>query len=419
VITKAFILSIIVVPIMMVVGGLVPKLMKDRSAAIDKTIVVIDDTGQLMPALQREADDHNTNEIKDPKTLERISPKYILEAGPGKNISDTDRLALSDRIRKEEIFAFVELPADLLATPPGQFRELKFYSQKITSSGERRWFERALQRAIQSQRLRSAGIDPAVVEKSRLPLWMEGKALYKQDASGKIVEAAEGERELSFVLPIGVMMTMFLAVMMSQYMLQSTIEEKQQRIAEVLLGSINPTQLMMGKLLANIAVSLTMVSLYLLGGYVMAQRFQMTDLIPYRLIGWILLFQVFGVVMYGSIFGAVGAACSELRDAQGLMMPVMLLLIMPMFLWFAVMEDPNSNLALGLSLVPTMTPMFMPFRMALNPELPMWQPLLGLAIAALSAWLCIFAAGRVFRIGILMQGKPPKMIELLRWTVRG
>ena len=244
-------------------------------------------------------------------------------------------------------------------------------------------------------------------------------SLYKRSKDGRIDKGEATERELKIFVPMGVMMIMFMAIMLSQYMLQSTIEEKQQRIAEVLLGSVSTVQLMAGKLIANVAVSLTVVFCYLIGGLVVATYYDVVKEIPFHLVGWFLAFQVLAVVLYGSIFGAVGASCSELKDAQGLMMPIMLVLTAPMVLWFAVLNEPNGPLATTLSLIPTMTPMLMPFRMSISPLIPMWQPLAGMAGVLALAIVCVFAAGRIFRIGILSQGKAPKLKELIGWVVHG
>jgi ABC-2 type transport system permease protein len=205
----------------------------------------------------------------------------------------------------------------------------------------------------------------------------------------------------------------------AQPMLTSVLEEKQQRIAEVLLGSASPFQIMMGKLVGNVAVALTIVALYVIGTYFVAKHYGYADLLPTRLIGWFIAFQILACMLFGAITIAIGAACTDIKETQSLMAPVMMVLVMPMMVWFPVVQEPTSSFSMWLSFFPLATPMLMMLRMAATPIIPMWQPLVGMLLVTITTIACVFAAGRVFRIGLLIQGKSPKMRELLGWIIRG
>jgi ABC-2 type transport system permease protein len=417
--TKGFLIGLVLLPVLMFGGMYVPKLLKGTIDTADKRIVVLDGTGELFDVLSALAEDRNAREIFNRETGKQESSRYLLERGPAGPVTEEVRLDLSERVRNEELFAFIEISPDVLVAPAGEYRELPLHAQNPAAGDERRWFDKAIARSVLAQRLRRAGVEPATVAAAQLALRVEGMSLFERLPDGSVRPAERTDRMLSLFIPISIMMLMFMALMTSQYMLQSTIEEKQQRIAEVLLGSLNPFQLMLGKLLANVGVSLTMVGLYMLGGYVMASYHDAGHLVPTDLLGWFLVYQVLGVMLFGSIFAAVGAACSDIKDAQSLMMPVMLVIIFPMMIWFAILKEPNSNLAAWLSFIPTATPMLMLLRMALSTNVPFWHPLVGAVLVLATTLFCVWAAGRVFRIGILAQGKAPGLRELARWVWTG
>jgi ABC-2 type transport system permease protein len=201
--------------------------------------------------------------------------------------------------------------------------------------------------------------------------------------------------------------------------MQGVVEEKMQRIAEMVLGSVRPFELMMGKLLGLMGVSLTLAALYLAGAYAAAHYYGMAELVSLPVMAWFVVYLVVGVVMYGAMFIAVGAACSDIRDTQTMRWPVMLLATLPLFVWLNVAREPTSTFSTVASLIPTATPMLMILRVAVPPGIAWWQPALGLVLMLLTTVALVYVAGRVFRIGILMQGKGASVGDLARWIVRG
>ena len=131
--------------------------------------------------------------------------------------------------------------------------------------------------------------------------------------------------------------------------------------------------------------------------------------------GWFVIFLICCVLMFGSMFLAIGSACSDLKDAQSMMQPVMMLLMVGYIGSFAVLRAPESNVALGLSLFPTSTPFIMMLRMAMQPTPPLWQPVLSLALTLSATVGFVWGASRIFRVGVLMQGKGATLREMLKW----
>ena len=164
------------------------------------------------------------------------------------------------------------------------------------------------------------------------------------------------------------MMLMFLIVISTASpLLNSVMEEKMTRISEVLLGSLSPFELMAGKLLGVVGVSMVLSALYLSGAYGFAVYHGYGDAVTIGQIVWFVVYLVLAMLIYGSLFIAIGAAATDLKDAQALMTPCMLLFMSPMFIWMPVLRAPGSTLAIVASLVPFATPVLMTLRMALSP----------------------------------------------------
>lgn len=191
------------------------------------------------------------------------------------------------------------------------------------------------------------------------------------------------------------------------------------RISEVIVSSITPFQLMMGKLLGGAAVSMLLAVVYLAGAYRAAAYWGYADALTWPLVAWFLVFLICAVLLFGALFVSIGAACSDFKDAQSMMTPAMLIVMLPVFTWTAVLRAPDSPLAVGLSLVPPATPFLMLLRMTLRPSPPTWQVVLSLVLVLATVVAAVWAAGRIFRTGILMHGKSATLGEMIRWVRAG
>ncbi len=336
-------------------------------------------------------------------------------------LNDELRLELSEKIRNRELNSFVEVPprVDQL-TAAGELPEVIFYSEESGLSDTKRWVRQTINETVKAKRLARMGIDSIVVQQASTPVEVRGVGLLERSAEGIVEPATEKDELTSLFLPFGVMMLMFMIVLMSsQPVLESVLEEKSQRIAEVLLGSANPTQLMAGKLLGTVAGSLTVFSIYAVGSYFVAAKQGYADMVPLGILPWFVAFQVLAVMFFAAIFMSVASAVSQLKEAQSVLLPVWMMLMCPLFIWIFIVTEPNSAIATGLSFFPPVTPTMMMLRMATGATIPIWQPILGLVLMIAATIVCVYIAGRIFRVGILWQGKTPKLSEVLRWAVNG
>ncbi len=422
--TKAFLIGLLMMPLMMGGSFIVGALMQGRVDTKDKKIAVADYTGRLFDGLDAAARRRNDAAIftGEGAARKQTLPRFVLEKVDTGG-ADMQRLSLqlSDRIRKGDLMAFVLIGPNVIdpGKDPGQ-ATLNYYSNTPTYNDVLGWISGVLNEQIQQLRLVGAAFDPKVVRQltQRVPVGNLG--LVKLDDAGNIISAVETNQLANFLVPFAMMFLMFMVIMATTTpLLNSTLEEKSQRIAEVLLASIPPFELMVGKLIGIVGVSLTMATVYLFGAYAALNRAGYAQFFPWQSVWWFVGFLSLAVLMYGSIFIAIGAAVSDMKEAQSMMTPVMLLVVSPMFVLQNVIREPGSTLSLVMSLFPPATPMLMIIRQTVPPGIPIWQPLLGVALVLLSSLVCVFAAGRIFRVGILMQGKGAKISEMFRWALRG
>ena len=418
--SKAFLISVAIMPILMLGGAIAPNLLKDQVDLNDKQIALVDQSEQLVQPLQQAVAAYNEQGVNDPESGKQVRPKYRLKIIRERPVTDELRLKLSDQVRNGELYAFIEIPADVLKSPgDGEPTVVDFFAENAVLSEGKNWFAANITTLVQTRRLRSAGIDPTVVAASRA-ITVKGRGLFNRDASGQIKKAGRSAAIMTILMPLGIMMFMFMLIMMSaQPMLESVLEEKTNRIAEVLLGSATPSQIMGGKLFGNVGGSLTIATIYVTGGYLIARYNNMADAVHFEMLPWFLAFQILAVLMFSSIFLAIGASVNQLKEAQSLLMPVWIVVVLPMFVWLNIVREPNGSFATWFSLVPPFIPMLMCLRLAVSTAVPAWQPVAGVAIMVVVTALCVFLAGRIFRIGMLVQGRAPKLTELIRWAVAG
>ncbi|RJP39922.1 MAG: ABC transporter permease [Phycisphaerales bacterium] len=437
--TKAFLVMLVMMPVFMLGGIVFQMTMGKRVDTRDKRIAVVDCTGRLFDVLAQSAHERNTKHIFSGGT--QIGPRFLLER-VAPSCEDLDQVAfeMSQRVRNEAFYAFVIIPADVM-TPrgtqgapeseddpvddeftggPAAAGGVRYHSNTPTYGDVVRWLRPNVQAEIQRVRLTAAGIDPDVVETATAPVSVDNLGLVTRGQGGQIVQAQKADEIANFIAPFGLIMLMFLTVQVGAApLISSVLEEKTQRIAEVLLGSVNPFSLMMGKLIGMVGVSLTLITIYLGGAYVAARRLGYGQYFPQHLVVWFAIETVLMVTLYGSIFIAIGSAVSDHREAQSMLMPAFIFLILPLMIWPTVVKEPLSPFSTFVSFIPPATPMLMTVRQAVPPGIPLWQPIVGAVLVLITTVGCVFLAGRIFRVGILMTGKGANLRQMLGWAFRG
>ncbi|MEM9159244.1 MAG: ABC transporter permease [Verrucomicrobiota bacterium] len=422
--SKAFIIGLISMPILM--GGMivVQIAFKDQVDISDRKVAIVDRSGFLFDALENSNEWRNENHVyqgSGDEGRKQVQPRFILERYEETGDLGATELALSERVRKKELFAFLIIDERVLDPEKVEAESghtLAYHTETPTFRELPNWLQYNIHEAVIGKRFENAEMDAALVRSlnKRVDLTSLGLVKLKEDGG---VEKAKKENKLqTFGVPVASLMAMFMLVMMTApALLNQVLEEKMQKISEVLVSSVTPFELMMGKLLGIVCTALALSALYSGTAYYATVRFGVADLVSPEIYAWFIFFLVLALFIYGAIFSAVGAACSEIKDSQNLMMPVMIFLMVPMFTFSIVLQSPSGTFATLVSLFPPATPMTMMLRLAIPPGPPMWQVALSVVLTVGFTVGCVYAAGKVFRIGILSQGQAPTLGVLLKWIV--
>jgi ABC-2 type transport system permease protein len=245
-------------------------------------------------------------------------------------------------------------------------------------------------------------------------------------------EGGSRQEEPRFVVTyLGSFLLYMVILLYAVAVMRATLEEKTSRIVEVIISSMEPWHLMLGKIVGVGAVSMTQMLIWLLAGVLlfanglpmliaarpeMANLAELLEVLPgVGMLALFVVFFVFGFFMYSGLYAAVGAMCNTDEEAQQAQFPVMMLLVVPIVMVMSVIENPMSPLSTGLSLFPLFTPILMWARVA-GGGVPGWQIALSIVLMVLAVFAIAWVAGRIYKVGILMAGKRPTLPELWRWV---
>lgn len=413
--TKTFLMGLVIFPLMFGGSAAALALMKAKPDLRERRVALIDRSGKLADFAIQAAAAKSAAEMYEKKTGLQIAPRYIIErvaTEPGD--PNLQRLALSNRVRRGELFGFIEIAdADDAA--------VACYTNAGAIDRFQPWVSGAINDAVKMARLTQAGIDRGRVPKMLAAVTVDDLDLVSRDArTGAIREPVKRDRVAAMIVPMSAMLLLFLIAMMGcAPMLSAVTEDKSQRIAEMLLGIATPHELMMGKVMAGVARSLTASVLYVAVGTFALIAFQVAGLAPLSLLPWFYAYLVAEVTMLCALSAALGAACNTPQEAQNLVMLVLAPILIPVMIMVPVINQPNGPLATAMSLLPPFTPLLMMLRQTMPGGVPAWQPWVGLL--GILAWVLagVWAASRVFRVAILMQGQPPRLADMARWAIRG
>jgi len=403
--TKGFIISTVLAPVIMIAFIAVPVLLSVKSTGEKKTIAVVDMTGQVFQEFDRTLAEYK---MKDE------SRRYtVQEFRPTADISGL-RSLLSQRVLANEFSAYIFIPDSILSGG-----EAEFVSQHVSDFDEIKRLSESLNRVVVGLRLKKEGLDP-----QRVSDYMKhvGLKTIKVTPQGE-KEDVGGTFAMAYVLVLLIYMTL---IFYGSIILRGVIEEKSNRVVEVVLSSLKPFELMMGKILGIGAVGLTQYAVWALIGLVMSQygMSMVTSLVPAAsgikfaippyIFFYFVVFFILGYFLYGTLYAAVASTVNNEKEAQQMLMPITMFLVLPILLMTMVIKDPSGSTSVILSLIPFFAPIIMFMRICVLMP-PAWQVALSIGLLGLTVVAMVWLAAKIYRIGILMYGKKPSLPEIVKW----
>jgi ABC-2 type transport system permease protein len=398
--SKGFVIGTIIGPLVMSSFVLVPFLLGRYSGPDQYRIAVLDQTGDAALIERLEA-------LLAPKQPGQA--RYQLfreEVRPGDD-PEPRRHELAGRLARKELEGFLIFPPDTLAR-----KEITIYAKNSSAVIGRSRLEDAVNKAISERRIALAGLDAERVRE--LTRDVQLKAVNERGESGR------GRIMLAFTL----LMFLYLTILVyGVTVMRGVTEEKQNRIIEVLLSSVRPFELMLGKVIGIGLVGLTQYMIWAIFGgllsVVSAAPFLMaySDKLPkisILLLVCFVIYYVLGYFLYATLYATVGAIVSSDDDGQQVQMPITMMFMLGMILSTMVLENPTGTTATVLSLVPFFGPSLMFLRIALEAA-PIWQIALSIVLMIATIVGVVWLAAKIYRVGVLMYGKRPTIPELVRW----
>lgn len=414
---KSFIITTILMPVLMLVIMALPALIMNYVDSSATTVAVIDNSGVILPEL---------------KSSESLSFRPATDA------------TVDSALTRENTDAVLVIPANIIDNPRVG---LKYYSNGPSSIGTESGITDQVNSIIETRRLKAYNID-------NLDTILEN---VKSNVSLTTVRADKDSEEsnssmFSYAVGIGMTFVLYMFLLIyGQMVMTSIIEEKGNRVLEVVVSSVKPAQLMMGKIIGVALVAVTqmviwgillaVMSAYLLPALMPADA--MADVAAVQsgnfdqvsdpssieiiqavgmlgdvghiisLVALMTLFLVFGFLLYSSIFAAVGSSVDNIQDASQLTSLAVFPIIFGLIFAMVAAADPMGPVAFWMSLFPLTSPMVMVARIPFG--IPAWEIVLSLALLVVGFVAMVWLAGKIYRVGIFMYGKKPSVKELIRW----
>jgi ABC-2 type transport system permease protein len=423
--SKGFVVSLFLMPVLMC--GLVLlssflAIMEGKTEEMRK-LAVIDETGEIFDQMQEAIAKHRTFQHKG---------ELVYQLHRETATTEEEKTALQERVRTKELYAYLEVPKDVFANG-----EVRFYARTITNSNVQSALRRIISDIVRDKRFAESGYSRREVSQLMRSVGFNAYAVKSgkgKDGGAKVESSIEMGARLGLGYLLVIVLYMFVLIYANSIM-RSVLEEKTTRIVEVIISSIKPHQLLLGKLVGVCSVCLTMFAVWVVFGVLLVMNIEPIlgifgiDSLPIQLIQvietvkassaevltYFFIYFIIGFFMYSTLYAVVGAICSSEEEAQQTGVPLTMLIVVPFILMFQLFRIPDSTLTVLLSHVPFFSPILMFMRInVLMP--PLWEILLNILLMCVTVLLVTLISGKIYRVGILMYGKRPTLGQLWQWV---
>jgi ABC-2 type transport system permease protein len=412
---KMFIVMTFLMPVLMSAVLVLPSLIMARGMG-EKKVAVLDGTGALREAFERAPVESAPAPAVQSRRRDfpgNLKTQYV----PVKGDAEAEAKPYLDRLsaeKSERLDAVFIVPADAMTNPEAK---LKYYSRAAADFMSQERLSSIANRAMQQQRLAGRGIGKD-----------EAESLLRRLPTDAVQLSKSGEQKKGGMANffVGFIMTGLLVVPSFVYgleIMRGIIQEKSDRVVEVLVSSMSTSQLLVGKILGVALVGLTQIGVWFLmfaavGTFgaataAMAGENVLQLLRPSTFV-YFFIFFVLAYLTYVCVYAIGGAVSNSEKEAQQLIAPITMVMMLPWFLLVAIITNPESPLSVGFSIAPVFGPMTMYIRTLVS-EPPMWHVLLSIASSIAAIAFFFWATAKIFRVGILSYGKRPTIPELWRW----
>ncbi|NIT57660.1 MAG: ABC transporter permease [Aliifodinibius sp.] len=399
--TKSFLVSLLLTPMVIVlILFITDRPNKAYTGEVaSQEIVIIDQIGTLKHEITQVFSEYNQG-----KSVHQVIIEDYIDNDPN---SDKCLKGFSKEILNGKIDAYLLIDG---VDPNGTIL-LNFYSQKRTDSDFALFntVKMLIGKAVLHQKYKLHSFSHNLIKSLSQGIYIQHIGV---SAQLDLIQNSGSDMLIVFFYMYIMYMGIFST---SQRMLSGLIEEKNTRIIEVLLSILTPFQLMAGKIFGLASVGLTLVGFWLSAAHFFLMNKGITETLSLSIIGYFFIYYILGFLLFSSLMAAVGSICNSNKEAHNYTVLISLILIVPMILCTHVFEKPDSILATFLSIFPLTAPVAMVHKMLFCAEVSHFYALLAILLLIASILIGIRLSAKIFRIGILMYGKPPKIREILRW----